>query len=160
APSAFPPPPELPPAQVVISGVATVGPLGVHASEGSERYLAPGPLPDPGPIALRPAEHLDVGRARRLDRAGRLTAIAVQRALAEARGAIAVAPDRAGAIVGASFGNVEASTAYLKRIHEKGAKFASPAEFPNLLPSSPVGHATIYLGLRGASLAVSDLNVT
>lgn len=160
APDAFPPPPELPPRDVVISGVATVGPLGVCSSAGSEQYLAAGPLPAPGQIELRPADHLDVGRARRLDRAGRLTAIAVQQALAEGRGASAPAPERAGAIVGASFGNVEASTAYLKRIHEKGAKFASPAEFPNLLPSSPVGHASIYLGLRGASLAVSDLNVT
>ncbi len=159
---AFPDPAEESPRAVVITGAATVGPLGVHASEGSERYLAPGPPPDPGPIAFRAADHLDLARARRLDRAGRFGTVAIQRALAEARIAdvVAARPERVGAIVGASFGNVDASTAYLKRIHEKGAKYASPADFPNLLPSSPVGHTSIYLGLRGPAFAVSDLDVT
>jgi 3-oxoacyl-[acyl-carrier-protein] synthase II len=162
APGAFGEPPALAPREVVISGVATMGPLGVLGSEASAEYLAEGPPPPPGPISFRAADHLDLARARRLDRAGRLGTIAMQRALADAaRGAAACAPmDRTGAIVGASFGNVDASTAYLKRVHEKGAKYASPAEFPNLLPSSPVGHASIYLGLRGAAFAVSDLNVT
>jgi 3-oxoacyl-[acyl-carrier-protein] synthase II len=159
---AFPDPPEKAARDVVITGAATVGPLGVHASEGSYPYLSPGASPDPGPIAFRTADHLDLARARRLDRAGRFGTVAIQRAFAEARieELIAGRPERAGAIVGASFGNVDASTAYMKRIHEKGAKYASPADFPNLLPSSPVGHASIYLGLRGAAFAVSDLDVT
>jgi len=46
------------------------------------------------------------------------------------------------------------------RIYDKGAKFASPADFPNLVPSSPVGHASIYLGLRGPVFAMADLGVT
>jgi 3-oxoacyl-[acyl-carrier-protein] synthase II len=33
-------------------------------------------------------------------------------------------------------------------------------EFPNLVPSSPVGHAAIYLGLRGPVLATADLGTT
>jgi len=161
-PDAFPPPPPLTRREVVILGSATVGPLGVHASKGSAQYLLPGPTPDPGPIEFRTADHLDLGRARRLDRAGRLATVAMRRAFAEASAEATIErqPQRVGAIVGASFGNVDASTAYMKRLHEKGAKYASPADFPNLLPSSPVGHASIYLGLRGASLAVSDLNVT
>lgn len=147
---------------VVITGAATVGPLGVHASEGSEQYLEAGPPPDPGRIAFRAADHLDLARARRIDRAGRFGTVAIQRALADARIAEALASrsERAGAIVGASFGNVDASTTYMLRIHDKGAKYASPADFPNLLPSSPVGHASIYLGLGGAAFAVSDLDVT
>jgi 3-oxoacyl-[acyl-carrier-protein] synthase II len=159
---AFPDPLEKAAREVVITGAATVGPLGVHASEGSCSYLSPGASPDPGPIAFRTADHLDLARARRLDRTGRFGTVAIQRAFAEARieELIAGRPERAGAIVGASFGNVDASTAYMKRIHEKGAKYASPADFPNLLPSSPVGHASIYLGLRGAAFAVSDLDVT
>src|SRR6185436_4543059 len=67
---------------------------------------------------------------------------------------------RLGAIVGASFGSVDASTAYMCRIYDKGAKFASPADFPNLVPSSPVGHASIYLGLRGPVFAMADLGAT
>ncbi|MEO7329007.1 MAG: 3-oxoacyl-ACP synthase, partial [Minicystis sp.] len=52
------------------------------------------------------------------------------------------------------------STSFMRRVFDKGPKFASPADFPNLVPSSPVGHASIYLGLRGPVLAVSDLEVT
>ncbi len=205
APEAFPPPPPLQPRAVVITGAATVGPLGVLGSDRSDAYLAEGPAPDAGRIAFHTANHLDLGRARRIDRAGRFVTTAMQQALEEAAraahlgldeteraapigsaddsrttpsdvvgiadgsrptpsdviGIAAIArPERVGAIVGASFGNVDASTEYMKRIAQKGAKYASPAEFPNLLPSSPVGHASIYLGLRGASFAVSDLNVT
>jgi 3-oxoacyl-[acyl-carrier-protein] synthase II len=32
--------------------------------------------------------------------------------------------------------------------------------FPNLVPSSPVGHASIYLGLRGPVLSTAELGVT
>jgi len=46
------------------------------------------------------------------------------------------------------------------RIYDKGAKYASPADFPNLVPSSPVGHAAIYLGFRGPVFAMADLGVT
>jgi 3-oxoacyl-[acyl-carrier-protein] synthase II len=45
-------------------------------------------------------------------------------------------------------------------VYEKGAKFASPAVFPNLLPSSPVAHASIYHRLRGPVWANADLGVT
>ena len=48
----------------------------------------------------------------------------------------------------------------MRRVYDKGAKLASPADFPNLVPSSPVGHASIYLGLRGPVLATSDLDAT
>jgi 3-oxoacyl-[acyl-carrier-protein] synthase II len=33
-------------------------------------------------------------------------------------------------------------------------------DFPNLVPSSPVGHAAIYLGIRGPVLSTADLGVT
>jgi 3-oxoacyl-[acyl-carrier-protein] synthase II len=45
----------------------------------------------------------------------------------------------------------------MHRLFDKGPRFASPAEFPNLVPSSPVGHVSIYLGLRGATFATADL---
>jgi 3-oxoacyl-[acyl-carrier-protein] synthase II len=49
---------------------------------------------------------------------------------------------------------------FMKRVLEKGAGFASPADFPNLVPSSPVSHAAIYLGLGGPALAAPDLSAT
>ncbi|WP_437293833.1 beta-ketoacyl synthase N-terminal-like domain-containing protein [Sorangium sp. So ce426] len=160
---------------VVVTAAATIGPLGVLASRGGAAYLEPGPPPAEGAIPFNTAAHLDLARARRLDRAGRLTTAAILTALSEAGlgGAVQaeagagdpaadVAPSRTlpGAIVGASFGSVDASTAYMRRIYDKGAKYASPADFPNLVPSSPVGHASIYLGLRGPVFAMADLGAT
>ena len=146
----------------MVTGAATVGPLGVGGSAGASAYLESGPVPDPGAIPFDASAHLDVGRARRLDRAGRLATVAVATALGEAGlpTLSAEAALHAGAIVVTSFGSVDASTAYMRRIYEKGAKYASPADFPNLVPSSPVGHASIYLGLRGPVFAVADLGAT
>ncbi|WP_437943181.1 beta-ketoacyl-[acyl-carrier-protein] synthase family protein [Sorangium sp. So ce281] len=178
-PGRFPPPLDAGSAprrrSVVVTAAATIGPLGVLASRGGAAYLEPGPPPAEGAIPFNTAAHLDLARARRLDRAGRLTTAAILTALSEAGlgGAVQaeagagdpaadVAPSRTlpGAIVGASFGSVDASTAYMRRIYDKGAKYASPADFPNLVPSSPVGHASIYLGLRGPVFAMADLGAT
>jgi 3-oxoacyl-[acyl-carrier-protein] synthase II len=160
-PGAFPEPvaPRL--RGVVVTAAATVGPLGVLGAEGTLAYLAPGPAPQAGPIAFNAADHLDVARARRLDRAGRLTTVAIARALAESR--LPIEGDAAlgvGAIFGSAFGSIDGSTAFMRRVYDKGPKLASPADFPNLVPSSPVGHASIYLGLRGPVLATADLEAT
>jgi 3-oxoacyl-[acyl-carrier-protein] synthase II len=108
-----------------------------------------------------PDVHLDVARARRLDRAGRLAAVAVQHALTDrchdndlANGD---ARRETGVILGSAYGNVDDSAAFMHRIFERGARAATPAEFPNLVPSSPAGHVSIYLGLRGPTFTVADL---
>ncbi len=159
---AFPdPPPVRAPSRVVVTGGATVGPLGVLGARASLAYLEPGPPPAPGAIDVRTADHLDVSRARRLDRAARLTTIAAAAAGADAGLAFGTPSCMdVGAISGSAFGSVDGSTAFMRRIYDKGVKFASPADFPNLVPSSPIGHASIYLGLRGPVLAVSDLEAT
>jgi 3-oxoacyl-[acyl-carrier-protein] synthase II len=160
-PTAFGPPSVSAPRGVVVTAAATVGPLGVLGLEGTGAYLEAGPPPTPGPIAFQPAAHLDVARARRLDRAGKLTTAAIAVALAEAALPIeGEAAFAAGAVVGSAYGSVDGSTAFMRRVYDKGPKFASPADFPNLVPSSPVGHASIYLGLRGPVLATSDLEAT
>ena len=64
---------------------------------------------------------------------------------------------RCGVVFGSAFGAVDESAAFVHRIFEKGPRLASPFEFPNLVPSSPIGHASIYLGLHGPSLATADL---
>ncbi len=157
-PHAFGPPPPQIQREVVIAGTGTVGPLGVHDTLGSAIYASEGPAPAAGNISFEAANHLDIGRARRLDRSGRLGTAAIQVALTEARPS--ASSMRSGAILGSSFGNPQAASSYMKRLHEKGAKYASPADFPNLLPSSPAGHASIYLHLQGAVLAVADLDNT
>ncbi|APR81450.1 3-oxoacyl-[acyl-carrier-protein] synthase, KASII [Minicystis rosea] len=160
-PEAFPEPPPQPRRSIVVTAAATVGPLGVLGATETLAYLEPGPPPAPGPIPFHAPDHLDVARARRLDRAGKLTTAAIARALADA--ALPVTGDAGrsvGAVVGSAFGSVDGSTAFMRRVYDKGAKLASPADFPNLVPSSPVGHASIYLGLRGPVLATSDLEAT
>lgn len=157
---AFPPPAPLVRRRVVITASATVGPAGVLGGADNAGYLEPGPEP-PATIPFEPGQHLDVARARRLDRAGRLGTVALQRALGDGALDLALlAAARTGAILGSAFGSVDGSTAYMRRIFEKGPRFASPADFPNLVPSSPVGHASIYLGLRGPVFAVADLGTS
>jgi 3-oxoacyl-[acyl-carrier-protein] synthase II len=67
---------------------------------------------------------------------------------------------RMGAIVGEAFGAVDDCAAFVHRIYDKGPRFASPATFPNLLPSSPVAHASIYHRLNGPVFATADLGAT
>jgi 3-oxoacyl-[acyl-carrier-protein] synthase II len=139
-----------------------MGPLGLLGSNEGDEYFEPGASPAPGPVRFVASEHLDVARARRLDRAGRLSTTIVQRLLRDAQ-IDPMDPGQAldlGAVIGGAFGSVDGSTAYMARIHEKGVKYASPVDFPNLVPSSPVGHVSIYLGMRGPVFAVADLGAS
>jgi 3-oxoacyl-[acyl-carrier-protein] synthase II len=133
----------------VLTGAASFGPeglLGVAAC--AEALHAGGTKGTP----VDADATLDGDRARRFDRAARMATVAIAHALseagAEARGA--------GIALGTAFGAVDASAAFLHRAFEKGPRLAAPAEFPNLVPSAPVGHASIYLGAHGPSLATSD----
>jgi 3-oxoacyl-[acyl-carrier-protein] synthase II len=134
----------------VITGAAVFGPCGLLDAE------ACATIPEQRfgeDAAVDPDAHLDALRARRLDRAARLGSVAAQKALAHA-GAPA---EGTGVVLGSAFGNVDGSAAFMHRIFDKGPRAASPAEFPNLVPSSPVGHVSIYLGLRGPAFATADL---
>jgi 3-oxoacyl-[acyl-carrier-protein] synthase II len=152
-PSPKPSRPPILPVNPIVTGVAAFGPWGLFGVDEcatlAERRFDPGEAPDPD-------AHLDAMRARRLDRSSRLGAVAVQRALAEA-GATGAG---VGVVLGSAFGNVDGSAAFMHRIFERGPRSAPPAEFPNLVPSSPVGHTSIYLGLRGPSFATADLSTS
>jgi 3-oxoacyl-[acyl-carrier-protein] synthase II len=148
--------PELGPPQlrdrrsVVVTGAAAWTERGLARAR-----EAPALVEGDGPRApLDPDARLDDARARRLDRPARLGAVVAARALEDA--GLGPGAD-AGVILGSAFGSVDASAAFMHRIGEKGARFASPAEFPNLVPSSPVGHVSIYLGLAGPTFATADL---
>lgn len=149
-PGLFAPPRSFEKRSVIVTSAATIGPLGSLRDEAAASYVEPGE-PPPSSIAYNPADHLDIAKVRRLDRPARLIASAI---------AIAGLPSddpRAGAIMGSSFGSVDGTMAFLRRLFDKGPKLASPADFPNLVPSSPVGHASIYHAIRGVVLSVSDL---
>jgi 3-oxoacyl-[acyl-carrier-protein] synthase II len=163
--------PELGPAlaagvrRVVVTGAATLTPRGIDDGH-TAAPLVDGTLDDEpaapaGPLVVDIAQHLEISRARRLDRPARLAAVAATRALKEAQtGSSPLAPADVGIVLGTAFGSLDPSAAFMHRVFEKGPRFASPAEFPNLVPSSPVGHVSIYFGLRGASFATTDLGTS
>ncbi len=109
-----------------------------------------------------PSAALDAARARRFDRAARLVATAMGAALVDADVEATTPLDRArtAAIAGNAFGNVDGSMRFMRRVLEKGAALASPADFPNLVPSSPVSHAAIYHRLQGPALCTPDLSTS
>ena len=99
---------------------------------------------DPG-APVNPDARLDVLRARRLDRAARLGAVAVERALSESGGPAPHPTAQGGAteaatglVLGSAFGNVDGTAAFMHRIFEKGARAAGPAQsFPTWSPARP-----------------------
>jgi 3-oxoacyl-[acyl-carrier-protein] synthase II len=143
---------------VVVTGAGVITPAGVFG--GLDVASVPDRACEGDAIAYDVSTELDVDRARRLDRASRLASIACERALgdgARAPRTARVAHIDAGVILGNAFGAVDGTSAFMRRLREKGARFASPADFPSLVPSSPAGHVSIYLGLAGPTLAVADL---
>jgi 3-oxoacyl-[acyl-carrier-protein] synthase II len=145
-----PPPPK--PRGVVVTGTATVGPFGLFSGE-QEKDL--GSVMEELRQAGLPADPtfrlVDPVRGRRLDRASRLAAGVTSRATEKS-------VDREmGIIVGSAFGAVDATSAFMRRLREKGARLVKPAEFPSLVPSAPAGHVSIYLGLGGPAFVVADL---
>ncbi len=143
---------------VVVTGAGVVTPAGVFG--GLDVANVPERACDGDAIAYDLSAELDVERVRRLDRASRLAAIACERALGDGTRAApsnGIATIDAGVILGNAFGAVDGTSAFMRRLREKGARFASPADFPSLVPSSPAGHVSIYLRLAGPTLAVADL---
>lgn len=163
-PGHYPEPQTSPRRVVVVTAGASLAALGAHRVSATpqpveaQTYFADGPSPGDA-IEFDTKAHLDLGKARRLDRAARLLAATMQGAVQESA-FDAASTVRVGAIAGAAFGTIDQCSAYIQRFIEKGAKFASPAVFPNLLPSSPIAHASIYLGLRGVVFAGADLGAT
>lgn len=133
-----------------ITGVGVFGPCGLLGVDECAGLLQ---RPIPIRAMVDPDAYLDLERARRLDRTARLAAVAVERADGQADAATVAT----GVILGSAFGNVDSSAAFLHRIFVKGPRSASPADFPNLVPSSPVGHVSIYGRYRGPAFATADL---
>lgn len=112
---------------------------------------------DDADVAALPEGELDAEKARRLDRASRLTAVACKRALGASGSG---GEEETGLVLGSAFGALDATSAFMRRLVEKGARLVAPAQFPSLVPSSPAGHASIYLGLGGPAFVVADLSTS
>ena len=140
------------PLRVVVTGMAALGSRGERAGLELANYLDPEPKAGAGPSVSNPLSRLDPSRSRRFDRPAAFVASVVGSALADAK----LGETNAGLVVGTAFGNVERSVRFIERAVKGGARAASPAEFPHLVVSAASGNASIYLGLRGPVLAVSD----
>ncbi|HET7543447.1 MAG TPA: beta-ketoacyl-[acyl-carrier-protein] synthase family protein [Polyangiaceae bacterium] len=137
-------------AELVISGAASYGPAGVSSGAESARYLAA--LETPSAPTPEPLSLLDPERSRRFGRASAIVVATAEAALRDAQ----CEPAATGFVVGSAFGDVERSVRFLQKVLGQGAKFASPAEFPQLIASTGSGNASIYLGLTGPCLSVSE----
>src|SRR4051794_607177 len=74
---------------------------------------------------------------RRLDRLSELALLAAGNAMRSTLDPIAA--ERAGVFFATGQGNFSGTMGFLEKLHEKGARFASPIEFPNLVISAPAG---------------------
>lgn len=139
--------------EVVITGLSSFGPAGPLSGADNAVYAQPA-RPEPAPASVVEAlSLLEPGKSRRFDESSALVTLGAQHALSDA-GATA---EHTGLVCGTAYGNVQRSVAFLRRVSERGPRLASPADFPHLVPSAPAGNASIYLGLTGPVVSVSDL---
>ncbi|MEO7037253.1 MAG: beta-ketoacyl-[acyl-carrier-protein] synthase family protein [Polyangiaceae bacterium] len=137
-------------APIVISGAASYGLRGLLSGADNSVYVnepRPPSEPPPEPLSLLHPE-----RSRRFGRTSALVVASAERALRDAE----LEPQGVGFVVGSAFGDVERSVRFLQKLLAQGPKFASPAEFPQLVASTGSGNASIYLGLTGPCLSVSE----
>ncbi len=101
---------------------------------------------------------------RRLDRTSELglaaAGLAFQRAAAKDPRFAAPFDDalagRAGVFFASGYGNVSGSIAFLEKIRDKGARFANPIEFPNLVLSAGAGNLSLQFRLRAELLTLTQ----
>ena len=137
---------------LLVTGAAVIGPLGVLSGPDAARALGPTASTSLD-LPFDPVSELDAARSRRFDRSTGLLTACCEHALADAR----LPAADAGIAAGNAFGNVERCVEFLTRVAVRGPRYANPAEFPHLVPSSPAGNASIYLGARGPVVTASDL---
>ena len=103
-------------------------------------------------LSADPLLQLDPERSRRFDRLAALACGGIDRALQSAN----VDPSHAGLLVGNAMGNVKRLSASMTRVKARGVRGMAPVEFPQLVHSSMAANASIYHGLHGPVLTVSD----
>lgn len=132
------------PDQVVVSAAVLLGEGGSIETE----------LRDPGAsgTSLDPLAALAPERSRRFDRQTAWATRAIEEGLRQA----GLGPRGVGLVLGSAYGAVERSLSFLARVLEQGMRAAPPAEFPHLVQSAAAGNASVYLGLTGPVMAVSE----
>ncbi|HWH14154.1 MAG TPA: beta-ketoacyl-[acyl-carrier-protein] synthase family protein, partial [Miltoncostaeaceae bacterium] len=153
--------------RVVITGLGVVAPLGVGVESFWDALTAGGSgaraveLDGVGVFPAFPADDGDAARerfgardARRMDRVGRLAAVAGALALEDA-GGLPVAADRAGVAIGCIHGGAATLDEAYRALLDRGADRVGPLTVPLSLVNSPAAATARVLGLRGPSSAVA-----
>ncbi|MCC6810544.1 MAG: hypothetical protein IT381_24150 [Deltaproteobacteria bacterium] len=92
---------------------------------------------------------------RRLDRLSELAIVAAGAAMRAAK-LDAFAAERAGVFFATGQGNFSGTMGFLDKLHQKGARLASPIEFPNLVISAPAGSLSFQFGFKGEVFALNQ----
>lgn len=153
------------PRRVVVTGIGAFTPVG-HGADGLWAGVLANrsavrcidrfdPSPFPSRIAaqindFRPADHLDVRRARRLDRFSALTVAAARTALEHAR--LPLVSDRTGIFIGSALGGVafgeEQHAAYVAR----GVRGVAPTLALAVFGGAGASNVAIDLGITGPAI--------
>jgi 3-oxoacyl-[acyl-carrier-protein] synthase II len=154
--------------QIAVTGIGVVSPLG-HGVEPFWQGLLDGvsglrPIrrfeAGPGPALggevppLDPRAFVRTAAGRRIDWVSLMALAACRLALADAGlEAGALDPTRTGLGLGSAWGNLQETSAFLDRIHARGA--GNPLLFPNLVFNAPLSYATIELDVSGPTAMLS-----
>jgi len=151
--------------RVVITGAGVVSPIGAgvgafwDALVAGRSGAAMVPIEGVGEICAFPVTDGEDARerfgqrdARRMDRSGRMAAVAASWALEDA-GDLGVDPERIGISIGSVHGGADALLEAHRALLERGADRVGPLAIPMSLANHPCAAAARALGLRGPSAA-------
>src|SRR5262249_23271691 len=159
------PTPNLPSAPVTIIGIGSVSPYGPLAG-----FIPPSPVE---PIALswtttelrrafvvppfRPADIVPGVKTRRLDRLSVWALVASYLALQDAGIDLTqVDRSRVAVVFATAFGCVELTEAFYLSAAANSWNGTDPITFPETLASAPASHVSMFHGLRGPNITVSN----
>jgi 3-oxoacyl-[acyl-carrier-protein] synthase II len=139
-----------------VSDLITMSSYGLlRGVENAELVVETTETPTPT-LPFDPLELLVMERSRRFDRVTAMTALSASLLLESNLAAGATT----GLVLGNALGDVARTVDFMRRVRRRGLKGAHPAEFPHTLPSSISGNASIYAGLMGPVLNVSEFGET
>jgi 3-oxoacyl-[acyl-carrier-protein] synthase II len=141
-------------AEIAVTGVGAVTPLGVGARALSERWAAGVCGIADGEGRCRdfdPAEHLSVKDARRADRFTQLALVASREALADAGWdeGLPYDPAQVGSIIGTGIGGIGTIELNDHALLERGPKHVSPLAVPLMMGNAAAAAVSMRHGLKG-----------
>jgi act minimal PKS ketosynthase (KS/KS alpha) len=155
--------------RVVVTGIGSVGPLGVGGSDTVSEALARG-VPAVGPmagvetadgpsrlaaVAADVSGHLSSEETRRLARASQFAVVACRLALADA-GVEAGALAGLGLVLGSHYGDFRSSEEFALGYLRRGPLGLSPVVFPNTVMNAMAAQAAIAVGAQGPMLTLNQ----